>query len=391
MRRFIATAGPIWLGAWLAATLLVAGCAGATSRAAATRSPTPLAATSTPSATPTPDVLDEPTPVPVGVGQAWGAYTVRKIPAPLNSTLEADFQSSDTPDGRYLVITVAPIDFIDNKTVVSYLALYDLQTGAITKITPLQGPQEQIVSVATDGRWFIWSETNVNGPGNWYLFLYDRQTGAIKRLAEGSNGTSPTPFVELDHGVAIWSQLTTSPSVLMDDLATSAISTLSTNGGGPLAMSWPWVEYSDGNGAGTQDIRNLVTGQIIQLPVHAAYLALQGTGVAYIPQGLQSVQYIDDFTQPNPRPIYLSVGTNLEFVSMNDRVVVWQTVAEITEVVWDRVQHRMIEIAQNVVEPSLQAIPHYLLWTTNIDNSKGLPYSYIQDLVDTDTLPTSSP
>jgi hypothetical protein len=377
-----AAAGPLWPSVFLA-LLLLTGCVQVTGTTGKHQAPT-ATATATP-ASPTPDP-HYPTPVPVQ--QAWGTYKVKDIPAPLGNNDEFAFEEAATPDGRYLVGTEEPLNFT-NATTPSWLCLYDVQTGQITKLVQLQNIKGQVWSAGTDGRWIVWSEVDTLGFAGWHLFVYDLQTGAVQQLAQvGPNDPNAmnTPDVAVDHGIAIWSQVTTRPSVFMDDLATGTITTLTSQGGNPIALSWPWAEYADGTGAGTQDIRNLQTGQIIKLPVHAIYLALQGTGVAYVPEDLESVQYIADFTNPASQPIYLATGPNLEFVSMSPRLVAWQEVATIDETVWDRVQHRLVELAKNVTEPGLWTGGNWFTWTTNLGSD-----SYTLHLVNTTTLPTSPP
>jgi hypothetical protein len=343
----------------LLAIMLIAGCSQST----------------TPSTRPTPTATQAHPPGSyIEMAAAWGQRDVREVPTALDPTHVFVFQNATASAGRALVGTIVPRAFIANTTELSVLALYDIETRHITRLSPLLRPQSQIIRASADDTWIVWSEAP-DQPNffDWTLFAYNFTTGQTKKLAEAprQNGQAvpgPSPMPVVDHGYAIWGQAiaTVDAQNIQNavvrglELSTGKITTLATKAGAPVALSWPWAAWSQitSGSTGYETLRNLSSGQETHVKAQAAWMAMNGVSLAY--NDTAAAYLVDDVAQAGPKPQPLPAGT-VEFVSMNDRVVAGVKRAEDAEV-WDRVEHLIVHLPTTHGNLQTWVGGHTLLW-----------------------------
>ncbi len=284
----------IALGA-LGALAMLAGCAPSAARQgttpsamrAATAFPTFVApATATPLAPPARTQT---------LAQAWGAPHITRLLEGLPNDEMFVFENAATPDGQWLVGEIEPRDLLDNQTVIPAIALYNVTTGAMRSIQPLQHPQSQIEQASTDGRWLMWSEAvSQQSPFDWRIYICDLQSGATRLLAQaprvnGQPDSGPNGGPVISNGRVVWSQPLApvdandlrNIGLKMEDLSSGVVSTVAT-GVGEFTFSWPWVAWTQADTSNNElSVENLATHALQRLTQTAAAPTLDGSSLAY--------------------------------------------------------------------------------------------------------------
>ncbi len=413
-RAYSASAWPVRSCAVLLLLLLgLTACSGSTAQQAAATTTTP--ATSTPASatlTPTPT----PNSGPVDMQTAWGAVTVHQLPSAMGNNQVFVFENAATPDGQWLVGALEPRNFLTNTSQPSYLVLYNISSHQVQTLHALLTPQSQILSVSADDHWIVWSEAS-DQPNffDWTLFAYNRQTGQVKQLAQAAqaNGQAipgPYPMPGVDQDTVLWNQVIGPISstmlenavVKVENLATGSVTTLATKAGPPLGLSWPWAMWSQGTPGVDAAVlfQNLNTNQRITFSGTVGFIALSGTSVAYTTSTNKSLFLLEDITRSASNATLITqVGdaNYLQFIAMNNRLIGW-TAYSMTPQVWDRAQHRLVNlpITNPESEPGTWVGGHLLVWADSEsptqqdqDMKDGLTPTPTYDIIDTDMLPTS--
>lgn len=307
---------------------------------------------------------------------AWGSVRVHAIATamPNNYVFVSDLAA--TSDGQYLIGSLEPRDFSDNTTRPSYLVLDNIATGALTTIRQLPNPQDQILAVGSDGDWIVWSEA-ADQPNffDWTLFAYNRRSGMSTQLAAAihQNGQAiagPYPTPSVSHDKVIWAEATgpittdnyDNAVVQLTDLPTRQTTTVAPRASAP-SMSWPWAAWAqESSGSnGYVALKNLATGQTLQLPQQPVTVTLSGTSAAY--DDVHSVNLLDDFTRDTAHPLLLvqvSDPNHLQFVTLNDRIVAFQS--DTTAWVYDRLERRLVVLPVAAQEITAFVSGRLLVW-----------------------------
>lgn len=366
-----------------------------------------------PTATPRPVPTFTAPLLPVTLQQAWGAVAVHHVPTALPNNRVFVFENAATPDGLWLVGANEPRDFLNNTTRLSYLVLYNVSTLEMRTIRPLLHPQSQILSVSVDDRWIVWSEAD-DQPNffDWTLFAYDRQSGQTRQLAQsvrvnGQPVQGPSPMPVIDHGKVVWGQAIgpVSPQTIanavvrMEDLSTGQVTTLATKAGTPY-LAWPWIAWDQvvAGGGGHVAIKNLESGQTMELQKQPNGLGIVGTSLAY--DDTTSVFLIDDFTHGVDDPKLLATaagaGDHIQFVTLNQRLVAW-TQNTVTQV-WDRAEGRLVTLPVRDGESDSWVGGRTLVWLQpepkaqqEQDSRNQLIPAPTFNVIDTTTLPVIIP
>ncbi len=350
--------------------LLLVGCANSSSQPAPTRN------TGSAPSGPAPTVSAGPVPLQT----AWGQVSIHRLPSAMSDNHVFVFDNAATSDGQWLVGAIEPRDFITNTTRPSFAVLYNITTRQIVTMHQLLTPQSQILAAAADDHWVVWTEAD-DQPNffNWTLFAYNQQTRQVRQLAQATkiNGqavSGPYPTVVLDHGLLIWNQAVgpVSPATLdnavvrTENLATGTVTTLATRAGAPLALSWPWVAWSQvttGSGGYTL-LKNLNTGQELHITIQSSYITLAGTSVAYTDIQGYRLYLLSDVTQSTTNPQILvqveDAGDHIQYITMNDRLIAWAQYTAIQ--VWDRAEHRLVTLPISNGESDSWVGGHTLVW-----------------------------
>ncbi len=298
----------------------------------------------------------------VTAAQAWGTLATVRLPGSVGSDRHLVLENAATPDGRYLICVDQPNAFVASVPTyrdLSYAVLDEVATGSLRRMAALARPQSQMLSVASDGTWVVWTEAD-DAPSffDWRLRAYNLATGQVKEIARaattqgGQPVQGPLSFVSVSHGLAVWGQ-TVSPGVDAGgmaaavvreaDLANGQISTLATSAGMPV-LSWPWLAWgvSEGSG-GFERVTNLETGFVRQLAITPPQFVLDGATAVYNdPQSL-SMWLIDDLAANAPA-VEIARGANLadhlEWPALNERIIGWTQ--SLSPIVYDRAEARLV-------------------------------------------------
>lgn len=328
---------------------------------------------------------------------------------PHNYALVAHYTA--TSDGRYLVASLIPREGLDTTTRPSYLVLSDIATGAIITIRRLPRPQSQVITASSEGDWVVWAEA-ADQPNffDWTLLGYNRRTGGVTQLAAAVHqqghaipGPYPTPVVSHDH--VIWGEaigpITTdnydNAVVRLTDLLSGHITTVATRAGLPV-LSWPWAAWDQQSSGpnGYMALKNLETGQTTQIAGQPATFVLWGTSAAY--DDVQSVSLLDDFTRDSTHPLLLQLVSqlfHLQFVTLNDRIVAWQS--DGPPQVYDRLERRLVTLPVATREITAFVSGRLLVWLDEEppDQQAKEPPNWAAAatilVLDTTTLPTAPP
>ncbi len=344
----------------------------------------------------------------------WGAVTLHQLPTALSDNRIFVFENAATPDGQWLLGANEPRDFIQNTTRLSSLVLYNGATGQLITVHALLHPHSQILGVSVDDRWIVWSEAD-DQPDffDWALFAYDRQRRTVRQLAQATqvNGqpvAGPSPLPVVSHGRVVWGQaigpLTpnslSNAVVRMEDLeqlATGTVTTLASSAGDP-SLAWPWIAWAQSttDSEGYTALKNLETGQRLQLHQQPLSLGIAGKSLAY--DDTSAVYLIDDITQDGVHAQLVAKAANeadhLQFVTLNDRLVAWAQ--ESMTQVWDRTLRRLVILPVHDGKSESWVGGRTLVWSE--PEAKGqqeqdarnnlLPTSTL-NVVDTLTLPSA--
>jgi hypothetical protein len=222
-------------------------------------------------------------------------------------------------------------------------------------------------------------------------------------MANGQPVPGPAPMPIVDHGQAVWGQAIgpvgpdtfQNAVVRMEDLTTGQMTTLATKAGAPT-FQWPWIIWGQvtTGSDGYENIKNLQTGQQMQLQAKAATLALDGTSLAY--DDINSLYLIDDFTQTPLKPNQLmsaSGSIHFQWVTLSDRLVAWTEDAGVE--VWDRTQHVFVRLPISNGRSDSWMQGRVLVWfdpepadQQQQDIRNNLLPTPTLDILDTTTLPT---
>lgn len=349
---------------------------------------------------------------PTTLQKAWGNVEIRRLPSALADNRVFVFDNAATPDGQWLIGANEPRDFINNTTRLSYIVLYNVADQQMRTIRPLLHPKSQILAASADDRWIVWSEAD-DQPNffDWTLFAYDRQSGQTRQIAQATqiNGQpvqGPSPMPVVDHGQVVWGQATgpVSPETLdnaivrMEDLTTGHVTTPATKAGNPY-LAWPWVAWGQlatGSG-GHVVIKNLESGQSLEIQKQPTGLAIVGTSLAY--DDTTSVYLIGDITHGIDNPQMLATAVNeadhLQFVTLNERLVAW-TQDSVTQV-WDRAEQRLVSLPVTNGQSDSWVGGRTLVWLQpeskeqqDQDSRNNLIPTPIFNVLDTTTLPVAS-
>ena len=272
----------------------------------------------------------------------------------------------------------------------------DRHTGVMRVIRTFNSPRDQIVSMADDNAWMVWVEASLEPNfDDWTIYSYNRATASIRRIV-----FAPKPdglhypntgfvFVSISNGMITWSAAESYDSVRRIYLINadgSNLKTLATNAHGPQLV-WPWILYvqEPGTTGGRSDLirRNLVTGavDIVYPSAGMSYFAFDGGSVAWI-MGNNELFILGTI---GARPVQLSAGQNLQFLSMNDRLLGWGE--QDGSFVYDRKLHVIVQLATlSLFSPVLSAAA--LDWAFQPNPAASNPFdNYIERELDLRNLP----
>ena len=271
------------------------------------------------------------------------------------------FSGAGTPDGRFLIGCVLRDNFLDTKgTAPGDVALYEIATGKVQTLAPMQRPDSQMISAAADDNWIAWMESDDADAYNWSLFAADRATGEVHEVAraatrDGHPVPGPLTFIGLSHGSLVWGQAIgdgitrgnlANAVVNRHDLASGKTETVATAAGSP-AFSWPWLVWEEfpAGGQRRSKVTNLETGATEQTDTVPATIVLDGGSAAYSAADLHSIWLIDDVSKPSSG-VAIAHGIDdadyLQWPSLNDRLVAWSQ--DDASTVYDRAEHRLVHL-----------------------------------------------
>lgn len=395
--------------------VLLAGCASGHTTAQTPRHPW---ATATSTTVITPPLTTLPGP-PVSAQQAWGTFTITRLPTDQGDNQVFAVKHTATPDGQWLVGSVAPRDFFRNTTRLSYLALYNVHTRQVVRLHALLNPQSQLITVTVDDHWIAWSEAD-DQPNffDWSMFLYNRDTGQVTSLAQAPRQAdgrpAPGPFSgpEVSGGHILWSQPTAAITpgndasldhvvVYLKDLSTENVATLATRAGG-TQLAWPWGAWAQltSGGNGYTVVKNLVSGQETHLEQHFTDVSFSGTSAAF--DDYKALWLAEDVPgHPDQLRKITSAAfahsSFVEFVTLNDRLLAWQQGTEDVPV-WDRAQGCLVLLPKPPGYSDAWVSGKLLVWSEaesaaqqQQDTVNHLDPTPTLDVVDTTTLPMNPP
>jgi hypothetical protein len=324
------------------------------------------------------------------------------------------FENAATPDGQWLVGIVMPRDSQTNTTRPSFLALLNVNTGAIQTIAQLRSPQSAVLGVSADDTWVVWSEAD-DPPGyfDWTMWAYNRQSGQVTLLAQATqvNGkpvVGPAPVPIVDQGHLLWTQVigpvsasdTSNEVVRLEDLATGTTTTVAT-GIYITMLAWPWAGWIQPVPGGDSYValKNLVTRQTARLN-QSPPVAVQMYGTSLIYADSASVNLVRDFTTgtTNAETVFSSATDTgqttdtPQFPSLNDRLVGW-TAFNSTQV-FDRAEQRLVTLPSPNGPATVWLPGRLLVWLApeskaqqDQDRQAGLVSASTIEVVDTSALP----
>jgi hypothetical protein len=336
--------------------------------------------------------------------QAWGNVSIASLPTSMGDNLMFVWEFSATPDKQWLLGAVQQYDYTKPRTQPAYLALYNIHTRQVQRIHTLLTLQSQALGASVDDHWVAWSEADDAAYFDWTLFLYNRDTGQTTEVAaapkvNGQPVSGPNTPPIISGGHMIWSQpigpvkqgdsaSLQNAVVKLEDLSTGKITTLAT-GAGLSTLSWPWAAWgvypTQSDSQGYMEIKNLQTGQDIHLPEQPATLVLDGVSVAY--DNNSAAFLINDITKYHSDPQQIASSQDIEWVTLNDRLVGWKQ--DTTQpIVWDRLFNRPVTLPEQNTADSTEswAVGNLLVWWKYQDVVHETPP--VLQIVDTSTLPT---
>ena len=339
--------------------------------------------------------------------QAWGNDAITTLPMDMGDNLMFVWEFCATPDQQWLLGAVQQYDPSKPHTQPAYLALYNIHTRQVRRIHTMLTLQSQVLGASVDDHWIAWSEADDPTYFDWTLFLYNRDTGQTTEVAavpkvNGQPVSGPNTPPVISGGHMIWSESLApvkqgdaaslqNAVVKLEDLSTGKITTLAT-GAGLSTMSWPqaaWGVYPTQSGAqGHMEIKNLQTGQDIYFPQQPSTFALDSASVAY--DDGDAAFLVNDITTYHNNPQQISASTNVEYVTLNSRLVTWrQDTAQ--PVVWDRLFNRpvMLPMQNPVAQSEAWAAGSLLVWWQSQDPNSSNPKPPNLQIVDTSTLPAT--
>jgi len=279
----------------------------------------------TPVAAHSPSAQPSPSPIPrtgVAFSKAWPNLKPRSVDA------TAWVEISIVPDG-----SVALGEALTPNPPYSQLgpAIMDRSSGRITMIRRFTKPHAQVVWIAGDKTWLVWVEASLQPTfSDWVMYSFNRETAQIRTLAAAPTPYPNTPLVipSISNGVVVWSAIA-APDGIERVYAVNAdgsnLRTLLANAVGPQIV-WPWVMYDTAptspTASGTLSRMNLESGvtEAITGPSNVSYYAYDGEALAWISGDTTGIFLQSPVTA---RPTQIFAGGNLEFVTLNQRLVGW--------------------------------------------------------------------
>ncbi len=298
----------------------------------------------------------------VSSATAWGPISVTRLPIGLGGGQHFVFANAATPDGRYLIGTRQPDDFLPEggHSQPGEVALYGVRDRDVVGMARLESSSSQVLSASADDRWVVWQEAD-DQPYfvNWRLRVYDRATGRVRELARapivgGGLLKGPLSFVSAGRGIALWGQGLgdrvrrgdmRDAVVRRADLASGGITTLASSAGWP-SLSWPWAAWVVFDpGAAHVEVRNLETGASSSMGIRPSLLTLDGGSLAYSDESSAGIWLVDSVGGSGPGRL-IARGPDktvaLEWPTLNARIVAWAQNG--VSIVYDRLQDRLVSL-----------------------------------------------
>ena len=312
--------GRVWtlLGGLLLGVTIGCSPVGTGEQPSSGQSSVPATATATP----------EGTSIPVlNITQAWPRVKPRAV------TVAGGVGFSEVgiaPDG-----TVALGELVSGKGDPIGVATVTRDTGKATLIRKFSSPQTQLISIAADNDWIVWSEgSNQPDFADWVIYSSNRHDQAIRKLAAASRPdgvhypSTPYVMVSISQGVVVWSAIIgidKRERVFEIHADGTGFKILAKDAQAPQTV-WPWVMFDTkptGIDADHLTITNLQTGRVAAVPGPSGvgYFAFDGESVAWITQSYHDLSLMDISTE-SITPIVRS-SINLQFVQLTHRLVSW--------------------------------------------------------------------